>query len=38
MQHAQKIGKVWPCGFPVTRVDRQTDILITILCTLPRTK
>jgi len=27
----EKIGEVRPCGFRVTRADRQTDILITIL-------
>ena len=32
-QHAQKIGEVWPRGFQLRRTDRQTDILITILCT-----
>jgi len=27
----KKFGEVWPCGFKVTRADRQTDILIIIL-------
>jgi len=30
-QQAQKFGEGRPCTFQVIRVDRQTDILITVL-------
>jgi len=26
-QQAQKIGEVWPCGFQITRADRQSQLL-----------